>query len=105
MSRPNKPTIVAAAVLGAALLAAPVPALAQAASSAPAGGSIRLGAAGPISGGSAAFGLQFKEGVEQAVQVLQTILQRSVAFDAYAPEALRRQQLAALREQHERKAG
>jgi branched-chain amino acid transport system substrate-binding protein len=67
MSRPNKPTIVAAAVLGAALLAAPVPALAQAASSAPAGGSIRLGAAGPISGGSAAFGLQFKEGVEQAV--------------------------------------
>jgi len=39
----------------------------QAASSAPAGGSIRLGAAGPISGGSAAFGLQFKEGVEQAV--------------------------------------
>jgi branched-chain amino acid transport system substrate-binding protein len=67
MSRPNKPTIVAAAVLGAALLAAPLPALAQATSSAPAGGSIRLGAAGPISGGSAAFGLQFKEGVEQAV--------------------------------------
>ena len=41
----------------------------------------------------------------QAVQVLQTILKRPVAFDPYAPEALRRQQLAALREQHERKAG
>lgn len=41
----------------------------------------------------------------QALQVLQTILQRPVAFDPYAPEALRRQQLAALREQYERKAG
>ncbi len=41
----------------------------------------------------------------QAVQVLQAILKRPVAFDPYAPEALRRQQLAALREQHERKAG
>ena len=28
---------------------------------------LRIGAAGPISGGSAAFGLQFKEGVEPAV--------------------------------------
>lgn len=41
----------------------------------------------------------------QAMQVLQTILKRPVAFDPYAPEALRRQQLAALREQYERKAG
>jgi lipopolysaccharide export system ATP-binding protein len=41
----------------------------------------------------------------QAVQVLQAILKRPVAFDPYAPEALRRQQLAALREQFERKAG
>ncbi len=41
----------------------------------------------------------------QAVQVLQAILKRPVAFDPYAPEALRRQQLAALRDQHERKAG
>lgn len=41
----------------------------------------------------------------QALQVLQTILQRPVAFDPYAPEAQRRQQLAALRDQYERKAG
>jgi lipopolysaccharide export system ATP-binding protein len=41
----------------------------------------------------------------QAVQVLQTILKHPVAFDPYAPEALRRQQLTALREQCERKAG
>jgi lipopolysaccharide export system ATP-binding protein len=41
----------------------------------------------------------------QALQVLQTILKRPMAFDPYAPEALRRQQLAALRELHERKAG
>ncbi len=41
----------------------------------------------------------------QALQVLRAILQRSVAFDPYAPEAVRRQQLAALRDQHERKAG
>ena len=41
----------------------------------------------------------------QALQVLQTILKRPVAFDPYAPEALRRQQLASLRELHERKAG
>jgi lipopolysaccharide export system ATP-binding protein len=41
----------------------------------------------------------------QAVQVLQAILKRSIAFDPYAPEALRRQQLTALREQFDRKAG
>jgi lipopolysaccharide export system ATP-binding protein len=41
----------------------------------------------------------------QAVQVLQTILKRPIAFDPYAPEALRRQQLNALREHWERKAG
>jgi lipopolysaccharide export system ATP-binding protein len=41
----------------------------------------------------------------RALQVVQTILRRSVAFDPYAPEASRRQQLAALREQFERKAG
>jgi len=41
----------------------------------------------------------------QAAQVLQAIMQRPVAFDPYAPEALRRQQLTALREQVERKAG
>jgi lipopolysaccharide export system ATP-binding protein len=41
----------------------------------------------------------------QAVQVLQTILKRPIAFDPYAPEALRRQQLNALREHCERKAG
>ena len=41
----------------------------------------------------------------QAVQVLQTILKRPLTFDPYAPEALRRQQLTALREMFERKAG
>jgi lipopolysaccharide export system ATP-binding protein len=41
----------------------------------------------------------------QAAQTLQAILKRPVAFDPYAPEALRRQQLTALREQYERKAG
>ncbi|MFO0964641.1 MAG: LPS export ABC transporter ATP-binding protein [Gemmataceae bacterium] len=41
----------------------------------------------------------------QALQVLQAILLRPVAFDPYAPEAQRRQQLAALRDQYERKAG
>jgi len=41
----------------------------------------------------------------QALQVLQTILKRPLAFDPYAPEAQRRQQLAMLRDQHERKAG
>ena len=34
----------------------------------------------------------------QALQVLQTILKRPIAFDPYAPEAMRRQQLGALRE-------
>jgi lipopolysaccharide export system ATP-binding protein len=41
----------------------------------------------------------------QALQVLQSILKRPLAFDPYAPEAQRRQQLHALRETHERKAG
>jgi len=41
----------------------------------------------------------------QALQVLQTILKRPVVFDPYAPEILRKQQLASLREQYERKAG
>jgi lipopolysaccharide export system ATP-binding protein len=41
----------------------------------------------------------------QAHQVLQEILGRPVAFDAYAPEAQRRQQLLGLREQFTRKAG
>jgi len=41
----------------------------------------------------------------QAMAVLQTILKRPIAFDPYAPEALRRQQLTALKEQCERKAG
>ena len=41
----------------------------------------------------------------QALQVIQSILKRPVAFDPYAPAAQRRQQLQALRETHERKAG
>jgi hypothetical protein len=41
----------------------------------------------------------------QAHQVLQTILGVEVAFDPYAPEAVRRQQIAQLRAWHERKAG
>jgi lipopolysaccharide export system ATP-binding protein len=41
----------------------------------------------------------------QALQVMQAILKRPVIFDPYAPEMLRKQQLAALREQYERKAG
>jgi lipopolysaccharide export system ATP-binding protein len=41
----------------------------------------------------------------QAHQVLQTILGVEVAFDPYAPEAVRRQQIAQLRAGHERKAG
>ena len=40
-----------------------------------------------------------------AFAVLQRILDGAVAFDPYAPEALRRQQLVNLREQFERKAG
>jgi lipopolysaccharide export system ATP-binding protein len=41
----------------------------------------------------------------QVVEVLQAILRRPVPFDPFAPEVIRRQQLAALREQLERKAG
>jgi lipopolysaccharide export system ATP-binding protein len=41
----------------------------------------------------------------QAHQVLQNILNAAIAFDPFAPEALRRQQLAHLRENFERKAG
>jgi lipopolysaccharide export system ATP-binding protein len=41
----------------------------------------------------------------QALGVLQTILNRPLVFDPYAPEILRRQQLASLRDQFERKAG
>jgi lipopolysaccharide export system ATP-binding protein len=41
----------------------------------------------------------------QAHLVLQQILGLDVEFDPYAPEALRRQQIALLREVHERKAG
>ena len=41
----------------------------------------------------------------QVVNVLQAILGRPIAFDPYAPAAQRKQQLAALREQVERKAG
>jgi hypothetical protein len=42
---------------------------------------------------------------QQVVAVLQTILKGNVAFDPYAPEVTRKQQLAALRDQFERKAG
>lgn len=42
---------------------------------------------------------------QQALQVLQRILKRPLAFDPFAPEDLRRQQLFSLREQLERKAG
>jgi lipopolysaccharide export system ATP-binding protein len=41
----------------------------------------------------------------QAFQVLQTILKGTAVFDPYAPEAQRRHQIAALREQFQRKAG
>jgi lipopolysaccharide export system ATP-binding protein len=41
----------------------------------------------------------------QAHHVLQHILGTEVDFDPYAPEAVRRQQIAQLREGHERKAG
>lgn len=41
----------------------------------------------------------------QAQHVLQKILQRTLVFDPYAPEATRRQQLAAIRDHLERKAG
>jgi hypothetical protein len=41
----------------------------------------------------------------QAVELLRRLLPNAPAFDPYAPEAQRRRQLAALREQLERKAG
>jgi lipopolysaccharide export system ATP-binding protein len=41
----------------------------------------------------------------QAVAVIQEILKGPVAFDPFAPEALRRQQIAHLRDRFERKAG
>jgi antitoxin component of RelBE/YafQ-DinJ toxin-antitoxin module len=39
------------------------------------------------------------------VAVLQTILQGTIPFDPFAPEVMRKQQLAALRDKLERKAG
>jgi lipopolysaccharide export system ATP-binding protein len=42
---------------------------------------------------------------QAAVEVLQAILQHTIPFDAYAVEATRKQQLAALRDLFERKAG
>ena len=42
---------------------------------------------------------------QQALSVLEKITQRTIAFDPFAPESLRRQQIASLREQLERKAG
>ncbi|MBI1830995.1 MAG: hypothetical protein HYR84_06045, partial [Planctomycetes bacterium] len=42
---------------------------------------------------------------QAALDVLQKILKRPIPFDAFAPEAVRKQQLAALREVFERKAG
>ena len=42
---------------------------------------------------------------QHAVEVLQSILQHAIPFDAFAPEAERKHQLAALRELFERKAG
>ena len=42
---------------------------------------------------------------QQAVEVLHAIIKRPIPFDAFAPEAARKQQLAALRELFERKAG
>jgi lipopolysaccharide export system ATP-binding protein len=42
---------------------------------------------------------------QRVVQVLQAVVQRSIAFDPFAPESVRKQQLAALREAYERKAG
>jgi hypothetical protein len=41
----------------------------------------------------------------QAFTVLQRILDGRITFDPSAPEALRQQQLASLREQLQRKAG
>ena len=42
---------------------------------------------------------------QHAVDVLQAILEHPIPFDAFAPEAARKQQLAALRDLFERKAG
>jgi hypothetical protein len=42
---------------------------------------------------------------QNAIEVLIAILKHPVPFDAFAPEATRKQQLAALRELFERKAG
>jgi lipopolysaccharide export system ATP-binding protein len=42
---------------------------------------------------------------QQVVAVLQAILKRSVPFDPFAPEVIRKQQLSALRDQLERRAG
>ena len=42
---------------------------------------------------------------QNAVDVLQTILSHPIPFDAFAVEATRKKQLAALRELFERKAG
>jgi hypothetical protein len=42
---------------------------------------------------------------QQAVDVLAAILKHPVPFDAFAPEATRKKQLAALRDLFERKAG
>jgi lipopolysaccharide export system ATP-binding protein len=42
---------------------------------------------------------------KHVLAVLQAILKRAVAFDPFAPEVIRKQQLASLREQLERKAG
>ena len=42
---------------------------------------------------------------QQVVAVLQTILQGTIPFDPFAPEVMRKQQLAALRDKLERKAG
>jgi lipopolysaccharide export system ATP-binding protein len=42
---------------------------------------------------------------QHAVEVMQAILHHQVPFDAFAPEAARKKQLAALRELFERKAG
>ena len=41
----------------------------------------------------------------QALAIIQQILDDTVAFDPYAPETLRRQQVANLRERLDRKAG
>jgi len=42
---------------------------------------------------------------QRALAILQQILKRTVNFDPFAPEAIRKQQIVALREQVERKAG